>query len=961
MAMNLHVALNGNRNGNGALASLEAAREAIRMLKRTSGLPAGGVIVNIAPGIHVRESSFELGAEDSGTQVAPIVYRSTGRGRATITGGVSIDGFLKVTDRAVLARLAPEARRHVRVAHLKAAGITNFGTMQSRGFGRKAVPAGLELFFNGVPMTMARWPNVDFTAITGIVKDTSKDDGWGNAVGAVESGFYFKNDRIKRWVPANDIWVHGYWCWDWANTYERVVSIDKDTGLIRTAEPYGMYGFRADQRFFFLNVLEELDQPGEWYLDRANGLLYFWPPSQLENSETMVSMMDTPLVVMNGVSNIRLENLSFECVRGHGVMIEGGSNVTIAGCAIRNTGNHGVVIKSGTNHRVVSCDIAYTGDTGVDIEGGDRKTITPCNHVVENCHIHDFSRWSRCYCPAIHGRGVGMRFANNRLHHAPHTAILFWGNEFSIENNEIYQVCLETGDAGAIYIGRDYTFRGNVVRNNFIHHMGGVGMGTMGIYNDDCVSGTLMEGNVFYRCTRAAMLGGGRELRVINNLFVDCRPAISFDARGVSPNPVWQKMVNGFMKEQAEKMNYLQPPYITRYPELKPVGRYLARGKGVPPENCLAERNICVGGQWLDGEPASAKKWLASRRNMIVADGVKFRNLTALDLRLATSVPAKVGFRAIPMDRIGIAVDTWRKKPAKRHLVHAFIEKVKDPLAGKKGVCPAICRLVVENRGREKAAGWVHLSCEPARAGVMLRARPARETVPVAYRLRPGQTTRVEFEVNMPAGLHDVTVCAALKGEEYIRHRLSIRVREEVVLAVLGGISGAGIIGTALRNATPLRVLVGAEPIAEIRMGVAGTNLALHARVRDGRLVQESPAWTGSCVEVFVVPPGKSEIRQVFLTPAGGNKAARGLVAAGKCEKPLPGCRVESAVCRGGYELAALVPLKVLGVEHLQEFLFEIQVGTAPAGSGARQYGTASGVRGPAKDPAVFILARVAR
>ena len=60
-----------------------------------------------------------------------------------------------------------------------------------------------------------------------------------------------------------------------------MASIDLDRRLVKTAPPYGLYSFRKGQRFYFLNVLEELDQPGEWFLDRKTGVLYFWPPAPL--------------------------------------------------------------------------------------------------------------------------------------------------------------------------------------------------------------------------------------------------------------------------------------------------------------------------------------------------------------------------------------------------------------------------------------------------------------------------------------------------------------------------------------------------------------------------------------------------------------------------------------------------------------------------------------------------------
>ena len=81
--------------------------------------------------------------------------------------------------------------------------------------------------------------------------------------------------------------------------------------------------------------------------------------------------------------------------------------------------------------------------------------------------------------------GFGQRASHNLIHDHPHCAILFTGNDHLIEFNEIHHIALETGDnAGAIYSGRDYTFRGNRIRYTFVHDTGGVGMGRMGIYMD---------------------------------------------------------------------------------------------------------------------------------------------------------------------------------------------------------------------------------------------------------------------------------------------------------------------------------------------------------------------------------------------------------------------------------------------------------------------------------------------
>ena len=181
-----------------------------------------------------------------------------------------------------------KARGSVQQIDLRPLGIHEFGAMKSRGFGRPTTPAHCELFFDGKPMTLARWPNEgEWAQIAGFPEAQAQNDGHGGKIGRLEDGFSFSGDRPLGWKDTSDLWVHGYWSWDWANSYERVASLDREQRLIKTAPPHGQYGFRKGQRFYFLNVLEELDQPGEWFLDREAGMLYFWPPKGPgENSPT---------------------------------------------------------------------------------------------------------------------------------------------------------------------------------------------------------------------------------------------------------------------------------------------------------------------------------------------------------------------------------------------------------------------------------------------------------------------------------------------------------------------------------------------------------------------------------------------------------------------------------------------------------------------------------------------------
>ncbi|GIV15981.1 MAG: hypothetical protein KatS3mg022_1416 [Armatimonadota bacterium] len=458
--MNLYVSPKGNDSWSGRLpnpnrgrtdgpfATLERARDAVRELKRQGKLPQGGVTVWLRGGTYFRQTPFSLTAEDSGSAPSPIVYSAYRNEKVRIVGGKSVNGWKPITDKSVLRRLPPEARGKVIYIDLRSQGVTDYGQMRRRGFGLPAtIPAGMELFYNGKPMSLACYPNSGWLKIA--------------ATPAGQQGGRFTCDdpRLNRWVEAKDVWVHGYWTWDWADSYEKVVSIDPDQGEIVTAEPHGVYGYTPGKRFRVLNLLEELDAPGEWYLDRDTGILYFYPPDE-GKGEAMVSLSEEPLMTLRDVSHVKIQGMTFEICRGTGVEVRGGSQVTIAGCTFRNIGTVGVIIEGGSEHKVVSCDFMDLGDGGVQVSGGDRNTLTPCKHEVLNCLFTRFNRWSRTYRPAVLVNGVGVRVAHNLMYDAPHTAILLGGNDHLIEFNEIHHVCTETGDAGAFYMGRDLTQRG---------------------------------------------------------------------------------------------------------------------------------------------------------------------------------------------------------------------------------------------------------------------------------------------------------------------------------------------------------------------------------------------------------------------------------------------------------------------------------------------------------------------
>jgi hypothetical protein len=672
--------------------TLERARDEARRLKQDGKLARKGLTVWLGAGDYVRTNALELTAADSGTAAAPTVWRARPGEAVRLLGGRRLSGFAPVTDPAVCARLSEAARTNVRQLDLQRAGITEFGEMRSRGFGRPLTPSHCELFYGGQPMTLARWPNEgQWERITGYPDAGAGKDEHGGKVGKLEEGFTYDGDRPRGWKDTSDLWVHGYWSWDWANSYERVASIDLERRLVKNAPPCGLYGFRKGQRFYFLNVLEELDQPGEWFLDHKSGLLYFWPPGpgvrepsaasgmggsppkgrkagaadDAETPEAILSVLSAPLLKLTDVSHVTVRGLTLEATRNSAVQIHGGMSNRIAACLIHNIGNYGVTISGGAGHGVQACAIFDTGDGGVMVQGGDRQTLRPGGHFVENCHFARQGRWSKCYVPAILMEGVGQRASHNLIHDHPHCAILFNGNDHLVEFNEIHHIALETGDVGAIYTGRDYTYRGNRIRHNFIHDTGGVGMGSMGIYMDDCVSGTEIFGNVFYKVQRAAFLGGGRDHQVLNNIFVDCNYAVELDGRGLDPSPVWRGMVNQTMRQRLAEVPL--PLYRGRYPALKDLDAYYgppggpaitgAAFKGVPPENNVVARNVCVG-KWLKEYWHAAPGTIRLENNLTNAAASFVREpgnpARPGDFALTPRSPAwKAGFQTIPFDQIG--------------------------------------------------------------------------------------------------------------------------------------------------------------------------------------------------------------------------------------------------------------------------------------------------------------------
>ena len=601
------------RTAEQAFASLIRARDAVREVKRQEGFDGAEVIV--AAGNYRMNQGLSLCEADSGVrsdvrsdvrrkarsasrsdEIRPIVWR--GEGLPVFSGAVSLRGFRPVSDPEVVSRLPECAREHVLECNLAEHGITDFGEFHDRGAGR-VNPSHMELFYRGKRQQLARWPNEGFTRVAGLVDEyTNAYEEHGHEQKGSHTHFYFKEDRPKDWKHLEDVLLHGYWSWDWADRYIRPVGWDMERRIVEVVSQEDSYDIRENRRFRYLNILEELDMAGEWYADRRTGMLYFWPPDDFEDGFTEVSMLETPFLSLQNVSHVTLSGLAFRSGRATAVEMKDCTDITMEGCEFAGLGSQGVMAKNMRRTTIDSCRFSGMGDGGIWMSGGDRKTLESSQNRVVNCDIHHFGEWSRCYCLGISIHGVGIVASRNSIHDAPQEALQYYGNDHVIEYNDFYRLCQDTDDAGATHTGRDWTQRGTVLRYNYIHDISSYSgsVGVIGIYLDDWASAHVLYGNIFEGVHIGVMIGSGRDNVLKKNVFVDCKQAIHFDARGLGWAKYYFDGRTNTLFDLLSDTAYEELPYLQRYPQLL----YLLDDEPVLPKyNAILDNEVWGCGEWI--------------------------------------------------------------------------------------------------------------------------------------------------------------------------------------------------------------------------------------------------------------------------------------------------------------------------------------------------------------------------
>ncbi|SMP46665.1 Right handed beta helix region [Neorhodopirellula lusitana] len=517
--------VDGDGTRNKPFPTLEAARDAIRELKRSDGLPMGGVHVVLLPGDYSLVDTFELGKQDSGTIQAPIVYRSEDAKRVMISAGktLPVEDLKHIRDEETLERLKPLARPHV-----VSMGVSNDIAASFPGDGDFGM-----ISMDGHLLTLSQWPNRGYNHISRVLDEGPKTRNLGpnekpapyskeNPTGGKFQTREPLSPKIAtEFARTGDMQIQGYLHNDWYFQAEPVGAIDNETIQLLRYTRYGIVQHikSIPRRVRLVNVLAELDEPGEWYFDQTEKRLYVWPipgfnpaTSRLvalssghkaeHTPAQTVSSADNVLIQLKDTSYVTVRDLTIENSGQLAVQIAGGTHNLIAACDIRNGYARGVAISGGSHNGITGCEL-HGLESAFTISGGDFKELQRCYNFATNNDIHSCRR--RGY-GMIGLNGVGIYFGHNVLHDM-NGAVNYNTVDTLIEYNEFYNIGYEMGDFNVAYCGAKWHMMNNVVRYNFVHHLlEPGGHPVFPFRNDDGGMGLQIYGNVFYRSGR----GGGQ-------------------------------------------------------------------------------------------------------------------------------------------------------------------------------------------------------------------------------------------------------------------------------------------------------------------------------------------------------------------------------------------------------------------------------------------------------------------
>lgn len=687
----LHVSPAGTDSGAGTTASPLSLRAAFARAEADSSVDE----LVLAAGVYEILTPIELDSlvRDSGH---PLRVRAVSADADVILrGGRSLDGAwgLPAVNDPIVAAMPAQAHSAVRVVTLPELRIRDYGNIHARGFSNRQRAAG-ELFIDGRRRPLAGYPNVG--ANSGEEADPfGVEYGFQKYVEGGNGTVQLPRDLAARLAPVakrDDVWAHGYWGVNWADAHLPVTDFDVATGRMTLGgKPYG--GIQNEGVFRIYNLPEELDAPGEWYLHRDSGRLYYWPATGSELAHSAFSIIDAPILRLRNARNVRFEGLVFEASRADLVRVESSTAVSFVRCQFRGSGLKGLYL-NGERNLVEDCLFEGIGDVGIAVSGGDRQQLRPGANLVVNSVIREFGEVYLTYSAGIHISGVANVIAQNYIGDAPHEAVQIHGNLNRVLRNEIANVCQFSDDAGAIYSGRDWLAWGNEITANYIHDIRTQRTGpdwVHGIYLDDCAAGFIVRRNIIENVDAYAVNAGGGRYNIIDeNLFINARGGHLNDNRGAewivtTPGDSWN------MVEALSEIDRFDEPWVSTFPGLAMVPADPAKALAfVYPDGSEFTQNAGSGvGDWAHEQDwTDAKEGVFSHYAAFDAKPLKATlpagdSLAEVSPRRDIPLHLEEGATYLSFSQMGLQGSSWMKTSSTRPAaIAAFNWNAVTPAAG---------------------------------------------------------------------------------------------------------------------------------------------------------------------------------------------------------------------------------------------------------------------------------------
>jgi len=464
------------------LATLTAARDRVREIKKDKP-----VTVLLRGGKHRLAETLVLGPADSGTADAPVTYAAVPGEKVTLVGSRKLE--LQWTP-------------------------------HTDGIFKASVPADLafdQLFVNGVRQVRARFPNYDPAAPLRSGTGYHLVTGGSNKRYDTWFGFDPKTFTTKKWSDPTTGIVHAFQSHNWGNMQYRIQGVDRAKNRVLLGEGgwqlqriHGIGGGRGKSSPFYVeNIFEELDAPGEWFLDVKTRTLYFLPPDGVDvKTAEFEGVVVKDLIQLKGtpdkpVHHITLRGLRFsQCRltfmdtyeplargdwaihRGGAVYLDGAEDCRVEDCNFEYVGGNGVFL-SGYNRRnvVTGCRFFHTGESGVAFVGlpkavrvyqtwdqqelhgkrwakspesiddkpGPQSPDYPDDCTVENCITYEIGDFGKQTSGVLISMSHKITVRHCTVYNIPRAGITIndgtWGGHV-IEHCDIWETVRESGEHG---------------------------------------------------------------------------------------------------------------------------------------------------------------------------------------------------------------------------------------------------------------------------------------------------------------------------------------------------------------------------------------------------------------------------------------------------------------------------------------------------------------------------------